>query len=187
MALGLGRRQVLGGLATLGLAGCLDRAALELELEPEPDPPTLSVGIDVETKYYLHEEVLRDGIHRVWDTYRYRSLHTFIATAADAAARVNDGRDAGFITNTTFDDTYVVVVQAVGPSEPDLVVRDITRIDTGLDVTVTFWTPADYVTPDVAMHTLAIRVHDRYVGVPPIVKASVDHTPTQYQLNTPPD
>ena len=172
------RRRLLAtgaGSALLGLAGCLDALADSGRGSESPDLPE---GMSVES-YDWTGLVLEDGIRdRELGGEDIDVYHTLITDRATAEDRVlPEAETDGFILDTDFATSYVVVVQNVMQSARWLELSGIRRLDGGgLEVTVVSKEPDGSYGDDAIPHSLVMRVTDEKAGIPTELVVWLDGT-----------
>ncbi|ELY99909.1 hypothetical protein C482_09083 [Natrialba chahannaoensis JCM 10990] len=123
----------------------------------------------VDTRYY-------DGnIFDARDVFGPREeSHTLITDEETAAAEFRDLEQlSDFTKETSFDESYILVVQNGMRSEDDLELRSIDRVEGGLQVAISIDKPLIPDHDDLITHTLLIRITDKKT-VPTSVDVSID-------------
>lgn len=175
----MNRRRFLaaGGIAgTVAVAGCIDVIMR--------DNPTVPDGMSVTTRHttgnVFEERVLNPGE----DITSYHLLITDLSAVQDRLAHKEpdegpspDPRDIGFIEDTDYDESYIVIVKYGMSSVRHLELKAIERIDGGIRLSVET-SHQDGYNDDFADHSKLIRIFDDDAGVPEEVVAEVDGEPT---------
>lgn len=179
------RRGTLHGLG-LGLAlstsGCLTEIDGLFEFrssdddESVEDTPVLPDGLTIETRHWL-DWVLRDGLghHRGTSDESPEAFHTVLSTQAEAQNRIETDTDEAteFVLATEFDQSYVIVLEALASGEAWFEATEIERTDTGIWMYVAK-KPDRATTGDVVSHSLVVRVHDETTTRPEVITVDVD-------------
>lgn len=153
------------------MPGCLDSQG----------PPFVPDGMTVETRHWA-SDVLEEGL---WYLKQERddppgTYHLLIAGRATADERVDpDDETEGFVRETDFERSYVVLVQNMMQSARWLELRGITREESGLEVSVTTEEPEEPYGDDAVVHSFAIRITDERSGVPDDLTVRVDGEKTE--------
>ncbi|ELY32593.1 hypothetical protein C500_03679 [Natrialba magadii ATCC 43099] len=112
----------------------------------------------------------RDGEPLAWK----EEYHTIIEDPETADSELADiGSVTEFIDNTTFDDSYIVIVQNGMQSDPDLVLDAISRLENGLNIEISIDAPR-MGGDDLITHSLLIRITDLEDGVPETITVDIE-------------
>jgi len=134
--------------------------------------PDLLSGMTVDTLYFEGDALTDDQSYGPESERRWADGDVTVLDDAesetDSAERVRE-----FVTETDFDDAYVVVAQYEASSDAELTLEAIERRRDGLSVTVAVDYPSSGST-DATPHSLLVRVRDKNGDVPETVELTVD-------------
>lgn len=130
--------------------------------------------LDVET-LYVDRDVSTTDFSREGESMSYgEEYHTVVDDSATAERELDDAESVTeFVSDTDFDESYLVVVQNGMQSEPDLVLDSVRRTDNGITIDVSIDAPRA-VDDDLSIHSLLIRVADAGDGLPETVAVDID-------------
>lgn len=155
----------------VGVAGCLGRRG----------DPALPDGMDVETRHWV-ADVLDRGILDRRTADGGMPAHHYAVVGDRAAARTRIDADGtgvaddveGFVRDTAFGRSYLLVVQDLQSPEEWLALRSVERTDGGLAVEVLVDADTGSPVDSLAPHSLAVRVTDDRAGTPGELDVTVD-------------
>jgi hypothetical protein len=136
--------------------------------------PSLPEGVRVSTTH-LEADALADGSDRNADFPEWKAeYHTVVADEAAAADRlVDDSPVDGFVAETNFDESVLIVVQNGMQSEMVLVLDAIERREAGLRLDVSIDAPQGG-PDDLRIHSLLVRLTDSDRRVPESVAVDIE-------------
>jgi hypothetical protein len=134
--------------------------------------PSVPTGMTVETKHF-ERDVLTDRAARDPDFLEWQAEYHEVITEREAATErvIDDESVTAFLAETTFEASYVIVVQNGMQSEMELVLDAIARRPTGLHLDISIDAPRGG-PDDLRVHSLLVRVTDE--GEEPPADVSVD-------------
>lgn len=161
-------------LASGGLGGALVGGYLVWNQYRSPKLPR---GMTTDT-LYLEQDVLTDQSSRDSDFLGWKEQYHTILDDKETAARelVDVEPITGFIEETDFEESYVLVIQNGMQSRPDLVLESIRREVNGLHVKISINSPRS-VPDDLRVHSLLIRITDEKSGIPERVTVDINGYP----------
>lgn len=136
--------------------------------------PSIPDGMGVETKHF-ERDVLSENSPRESEMLEWQEEYHTTIDNKDAANReiIDNESVTAFVSNTDFEESYLIVVQNGMQSEMELVLNTISRQENGLHLDITIDSPQSG-PDDLRIHSLFIRITDEKEGVPEEVSVDIE-------------
>ena len=137
-------------------------------------PLSIPDGMEVETQHF-ERDMLSENSSRESDFLEWKHEYQTIITERDAACRelIDSDSVTPFLDNTSFDESYLIIVQNGMQSEMELVLDGISRQGESLHLNVTINSPQGG-PDDLLTHSLLVRIIDEERGVPERVSVDIE-------------